>query len=281
MLFHKRTKLTGMIDSLDERFPMNHAVWATSDDLKICYAHIRTRAAVGAVLLNSSGITSIAYTGAGICKLTFAVEFDAVPLVIVQALTTNSDATDIPQACVSDGVAAGHERSTTEQTLLRFATNGVAANGDWVVLIIGTDAGTTAITDNSDTTPLIPDTLNRFVAIGDYRTPLDDDVVAMLSGAYTETDANAGDTISSNISNLADADHTRNGAGDYTTDLTNVCIDAESMFPLICPITNNALQAGSGTSTVNDVTAYITNGINSTNADGNYCIMLLGMAEVA
>lgn len=265
------TKLTGIDETLGERFPLNHAIWSPSNDLKVCWAHVNLTAA-GASVYSSSGISSVSRAAQG-----------RVTLTLVSALDSAVAQCFIAQPILTAGAVASRRyctvntASTTTFTVYVWTSAGAAVDGDFFVVLFSGDAGTTDITDNSSTTPLTANSLNRVLACGNYQNPhIDTGIVMMISAmrAYTAA-GDPGDTLSE-LSNI-DV-HTRNGEGSYSTTYDADYYGDPVSFVTVVGTSLGFAMIGADADSIEVRT---TNGQNATLSDMNYMCIVLGPMEVS
>ena len=213
------TKLTGIIESLGETYPLNDMLWNHANDVKFAYGKITITAAT-ATLDFGNGIYSVTRNAAGTVTVNWNSTFDTqAPAVFAMALSTSGAIADC-----RIGMADINTNSTTAQKFMIYdnaQTLASATSETLYVLAIGIDADTTNITDNSSQTPLNASMLNRCIALGHYKNPSPlKDVALVLTAGYV-LDNPAGGGVPDTLTSISNANSfTRNGAGDYEIDLT-------------------------------------------------------------
>jgi hypothetical protein len=275
------TKLTDFHASLGERPPLNDCLWSVTDDLKIAWGYF-TIDDTSVELVNGDGFYSSSFEAEGIFNLVPVSTWDALPAVFVIPILSAGTAASRLYGMAEDG--SSYSRSTSAQTVyLLDSTGAVVSDGlshGVFVMMIGVDADTTQITNNSDQTPLFK-ILNRIFSIGNYLNPETiENTVPVISVGYTTTTANPGDTLA-NIANLTN--HSRAAAGSYTTDF-NANYYLPPMGGLITPLGDAGTPDhayGVGPVTIETLTTYTTDATNNTKADTNYSMMVIGLMEVS
>lgn len=277
-----KTKLTGLISNVDGGFPLNNCIWIGNSvvNLKICWAKLILSAA--AVSFEAGdGFDTFDFEAGGIVTGHYTSQFDAVPASFGTVVCASKDVDSRGFCMIEDG--SSYHRVVGKQTFYVLDKDLAINAGDSTIFVmsVGVDANTTNITDDSDQTPLDEDSLNRIIAVGNYKNPeILSDTVPMLSVGYTSTGAAAGDTLV-NIANLTN--HSRGGAGSYTTDFT----DKYMVTPLgaLVGVLGDAGGPGTGygysVPGVDTVTVGITSGGDVTPVDRNFCFMVIGMAGAA